>query len=234
MWTVYVHTCPNGKRYVGITSKNPKVRWNRGNGYHKQFFYKAIKKYGWDNIKHEIVAVVETIEEAAEMENKLIEQYKSAQREFGYNISPHTDSVEGMPRARHSEETRKKMSESAKARPMNTRNWSGLLESHKYLNLKGIPHNLSPQGANKLREANGKVIIQYDTDMNPIGAYESASCAMAVTGINPYPSVYDEKRKCGGFYWRYGEQLTEDERIKVVFSNVKLNYHNEEGELEHV
>jgi predicted GIY-YIG superfamily endonuclease len=25
-WTVYMHTCPNNKRYVGITSKKPEVR----------------------------------------------------------------------------------------------------------------------------------------------------------------------------------------------------------------
>lgn len=30
---VYIHTCPNGKRYVGITTKNPKYRWSKGNGY---------------------------------------------------------------------------------------------------------------------------------------------------------------------------------------------------------
>lgn len=53
---IYIHTCPNKKRYIGL-SKNPKQRWNNGDGYKANLeFYKQIKKYGWENIKHEIVA----------------------------------------------------------------------------------------------------------------------------------------------------------------------------------
>ena len=58
-WTVYCHTTPSGKRYIGITSKeDPKKRWRNGEGYNnkrKQLFYKAIEKYGWENIRHEIL-----------------------------------------------------------------------------------------------------------------------------------------------------------------------------------
>ena len=32
---VYVHSCPNGKKYVGITRQIPKKRWNNGYGYVK-------------------------------------------------------------------------------------------------------------------------------------------------------------------------------------------------------
>ena len=31
-WIVYGHISPSGKVYVGITSQNPKVRWQNGNG----------------------------------------------------------------------------------------------------------------------------------------------------------------------------------------------------------
>ena len=46
---VYMHTSPNNKRYIGITSyTNPKRRWKGGYGYHKNdYFYRAIQKYGW-------------------------------------------------------------------------------------------------------------------------------------------------------------------------------------------
>lgn len=45
---VYEHLFPNGKRYIGITSKNPKARWENGNGhdtmpmewYNKKLHYK--------------------------------------------------------------------------------------------------------------------------------------------------------------------------------------------------
>ena len=54
-WSVYVHVFPNGKRYVGITGRPVKERWKNGSGYHGQVVENAIKKYGWDNIKHEIL-----------------------------------------------------------------------------------------------------------------------------------------------------------------------------------
>ena len=56
MYIVYKHTCPNGKVYIGITSREAKLRWNCGNGYNNNKHFKsAIVKYGWNNIKHEIL-----------------------------------------------------------------------------------------------------------------------------------------------------------------------------------
>ncbi len=56
-WTVYMHTSPNNRVYVGITSKKPTRRWDNGNGYsYNPYFSNAIKKYGWENFKHEILS----------------------------------------------------------------------------------------------------------------------------------------------------------------------------------
>ena len=47
-WTVYKHTSPSNKVYIGITAKEPKDRWMSGYGYRKNdHFNKAILKYGW-------------------------------------------------------------------------------------------------------------------------------------------------------------------------------------------
>lgn len=55
-WILYRHTSPSGKVYVGITSKSVNKRWDGGRGYKTCiYFYNAILKYGWDNIKHEIL-----------------------------------------------------------------------------------------------------------------------------------------------------------------------------------
>ena len=55
MYVVYKHTTPSGKVYIGITGLKPERRWRNGNGYKdNEHFYRAILKYGWDNIKHEI------------------------------------------------------------------------------------------------------------------------------------------------------------------------------------
>ena len=87
-YTVYKHTFPNGKVYIGITKREPKVRWgSSGHGYCRNIrMWNAIKKYGWNNIEHIILYENKTREEADELERKLIEEYKSNQKDFGYNI----------------------------------------------------------------------------------------------------------------------------------------------------
>lgn len=88
IWSVYIHTNKvNGKRYVGITSKLPEKRWQNGHGYKGQTFYKAIKKYGWDNFEHEIVASNLTEDEASNFERILIRELDSFIGHKGYNVS---------------------------------------------------------------------------------------------------------------------------------------------------
>lgn len=82
-----MHITPSKKIYIGITRQNPVKRWLNGKGYQAQdYFYKAILKYGWDNIEHKILFTGLTKAEAEEKEIELIAQYKSNVREFGYNI----------------------------------------------------------------------------------------------------------------------------------------------------
>lgn len=97
-WSVYIHTTPNGKVYIGITSKDPKARWNSGHGYRKcKRFWNAIVKYGWDNIKHDVWYDNLTKREAEDIERKLIAEYQSTNPEFGYNILPGGDVTQGVP-----------------------------------------------------------------------------------------------------------------------------------------
>lgn len=92
---VYKHTFPNGKVYIGITSLKPEYRWNNGKGYLKKtkddkydqpLIAYAINKYGWDNIEHEILFKGLSKKAAELKEIELISQYKSDNREFGYNL----------------------------------------------------------------------------------------------------------------------------------------------------
>ena len=124
-----MHTSPSNKRYIGITSKNPKTRWKNGNGYrHNQHFTRAIQKYGWDNFKHEILADNLTEEEALQMEIELIKKYDTFNSDKGYNLTSggevgkqHTDEVRAKQRELakkmwEDEEYRAKMQEVAKSR----------------------------------------------------------------------------------------------------------------------
>lgn len=73
MFCVYKHTAPNGKVYIGITGRNPLARWNGGNGYRNNpHFWNAICKYGWDNIRHEIIMSGLSKEESEQCEIMLI------------------------------------------------------------------------------------------------------------------------------------------------------------------
>ena len=109
---VYVHTCPNGKRYVGCTKQaRPELRWKEGRGYQfNTHFYQAVVKYGWDNIKHEFWEL--TCEsEMYYAEKYLIAYYNTTDNKFGYNHR--TGGMEGSkktgPRKPISEETREKL-----------------------------------------------------------------------------------------------------------------------------
>lgn len=95
-WSVYIHIVPNGKVYVGITSKDPKYRWNYGHGYRKcKRFWNAIVKYGWQNIKHDVLYDGLTKYEAESIERKLIADYCSTNPKYGYNIMPGGDVTQG-------------------------------------------------------------------------------------------------------------------------------------------
>lgn len=85
-YSVYCHTSPSNKKYVGI-SCNLEKRWNNGKGYIKNYlFYRAIEKYGWDNFKHEILYNQLTLEEAGKIEKQLIAEWNLTNPQFGYNL----------------------------------------------------------------------------------------------------------------------------------------------------
>ena len=109
-YTVYQHIAPNGKSYIGITGRDPKYRWQNGKGYRSnEYFDNAIKKYGWGNIEHKIIKTNLTKEEAEEMERELIAKFNSNDRDHGYNITSGGECI-----GKHSEESKRKMSEHTK------------------------------------------------------------------------------------------------------------------------
>lgn len=131
-YCIYTHTNKtNGKVYVGLTSMIPEKRWRNGKRYKEgTHFRNAIDKYGWDNFEHKIVKENLTKDEASYWEQYYISFYNSSDRRYGYNMSsggehgghPQTDEArkkisengfhQGMKNKRHSDDTKKKMSES--------------------------------------------------------------------------------------------------------------------------
>ena len=117
-WSVYIHINKiNNKKYVGITKQGPQRRWKNGWGYYSKnnqsYFWKAIKKYGWNSFDHKILEDNLSYEQAKDKERYYIRLYNSSNNLHGYNLTLGGDGFLGMHR---SEETKEKIRESLKGK----------------------------------------------------------------------------------------------------------------------
>ena len=115
---IYIHkNTINGKCYVGQTlQKNPKKRWNHGEGYkHSPKLYNAILKYGFDDgFEHIILPTVYCYQDSLNAaEIAMILKLNSIKK--GYNV------MSGGSNGTPGDETRKKLSKAAKNRSPETR-----------------------------------------------------------------------------------------------------------------
>lgn len=190
-FTVYKHTSPNGKVYIGITEQNPAKRWQNGQGYKGNFhFYRAIQKYGWNNFNHEILYTGLTKEQACKIEVELIALYKSDDFDYGYNILFGGEC--GFIGFKHSKETRKKMSESHKGQKNYMYGKHHTDESRKKMSDSHIgrpAHNV-------------KAVLCVERGYKFSSIQEAANC----TGANRshIADVCNGKRRtAGGYHWRF-------------------------------
>ncbi len=217
-YCVYKHVAPDGRVYIGITSQKPKARWQGGNGYkNNTYFTRAIKKYGWENFGHYILADDLLEEQAKEMEIFLISFYRSNERKYGFNISSGGESKKGThisdwqkqrisiaSKGRNvSNETRKKLSVATAS------NWENkeFRDHMRSINLGSNNPQFGKIRTDRERlERGAKPIIQFDTNGIVVAEYISCHQASEKTGISR-----DCIRKCckgifkqaGGFIWRY-------------------------------
>lgn len=141
-YSVYKLTAPNGKCYIGMTKQSVERRWNCGHAYkHNEHLLNAIAKYGWNNFGKEVLFTSASKTEAEKIERFLIAQYNSADRLYGYNILPGGNVSDG-----HSEETKRKISESMKKLQTDE------VRARKSRDSKG--RKLSEETREKLRQAN--------------------------------------------------------------------------------
>ena len=198
-WSVYKHTSPNGKIYIGITSRNPLHRWNNGKGYKtNKHLYNAIKKYGWENFNHDIIASEISKEDAQMLEIELIKKYRSNQPTFGYNNSVGGEGKNGfIPTI----ETRNKIREKLKGthRPD---------EVKLKLSLSHTGKHLSDEHKEKIRNSckniNGKAVLCVTTGV----LYPSATVAALKTGISRSgitACCRGETNYCKNMSWVYSE-----------------------------
>lgn len=117
-YMVYIHQNKiNGKRYVGITNNTSKRWYGKGKKYENcPRFNSAIKKYGWDNFYHVVIVKGLSLDEANVLEQYFIHEYRTCDKAYGYNMTRGGHFVPTMLGKHHSEETRRKMRESALGR----------------------------------------------------------------------------------------------------------------------
>ena len=85
LYTVYMHTTPSGKMYIGIT-KNSITQRKHSGYFSNKFMTAAVRKYGWDNITTEILAEDVSLDEANLLESYYIASYETQNHRKGYNI----------------------------------------------------------------------------------------------------------------------------------------------------
>lgn len=173
-YTVYKHTSPSGKVYIGYTSqRNVKHRWNNGKGYiGNDYFSKAIDKYGWDNFSHQILFVGSSESEAKEKEIFYISLYDSTDRSKGYNI---TKGGEGFNGYHHTEECKVRISEKLKgvkktkehsSRISSAKKGTIISDSWKQNISKGklgsVPWNKGIKYSDEQKQSLGKAVLVYD------------------------------------------------------------------------
>lgn len=210
MYTVYIHTCPNGKKYVGMTKQRPNNRWRSGRGYlHCVDFYNAVMEFGWRNIVHEIVSTGLTKEEAEEMERNLISLYKTTDPRYGYNC--HSGGLSGAT-INNVTRTRMSVAQSGEGNPRYGKHCSTETKEKIGASKRGKP--LSKAHKQKLGEILGKEnnpaarpVLQYDINMNLLTKWPYIRAAEKATGANNISTCCRGKLKTsGGFIWRYADE----------------------------
>ena len=212
-YTVYKHISPSGKVYIGITKRKPEYRWNKGKGYREDqlLFYRAIKKYGWDNFTHEILYTGLSEKDAKNIEISLIRQYKSLG--MSYNITDGGDGGRGLhnKRKKLSKETKLKMSKSRK----------GLLAGNK--NPMYGRHETNPAyGKFGKEHPASKKVYQYDLLGNFIKEWDCLSevqrhLNILVTHITA--CCNGRQKTAGGYIWK----REFDEKIKLDREKLNLD-----------
>lgn len=220
-YIVYMHTSPNNKRYIGITSQKPERRWRKnGVGYKDHlYFWRAIQKYGWDNFKHDILYDNLTKEEAEQKEVELIAYYNSNNIDFGYNMSIGGES--GSKGYKHTEEQRRQMSETRKGKGNGMYGKHHTVESIEKGRIKHLRENLSSDTIYKMsiakkgkKRSSESIKKQVETISNKVicletsVVYNGTKEAGRLNNIDPScisKVCRGERKTAGGFHWCYGD-----------------------------
>lgn len=199
----------NNKKYIGKHSGELDDNYY-GSG---ENITAAIKKYGKENFKKEILAITETETEAYTLESKLIKAFNAVESDEFYNISPgesyivkknfirdrsYTKTAEyrlnmskaksgnknGMYGKKHSEESKRKMSIHSKGKTLGEKN--------------------GMYGHSKDNALNGRWVNMYDKDHNLVKTFKAKTAVLDFLGLSGHTGLdraIKNKTLYKGYYW---------------------------------
>ena len=193
-YTVYLLVAPNFKRYVGFTGRTLEERWDNGNGYKENAELDAdIHKFGPENFILHIIGENLDYETAKNLEYFTVRFQDLMNPDKGYNKNLGGFSEKG---TCVSDETRRKMSESAKAKYRNDEAY------RQRITLINRANANNPERIRKLSESKSRAVVCTSTDRT----FKSIKEAAELTGISKSSiclACRGRQKTAGGLSWAY-------------------------------
>jgi len=196
---IYKITNPKGKIYIGQTIDfNRRVyQYKMLNCKEQPKLYNSLKKYGFDNHIIELILQCDEID-LTFWERYYQELYNTIENDNLNCFLVTTEDKSG----RHTEETKRKMSEAAKGKKKSAEHIAKLPQNQK--GYKGKKRSEETKLKQSLNNGKARKVYQYTKDNEFIKEWRNVTEAEKAYSINNVSGVALGKLKtCGGFKWRY-------------------------------
>lgn len=175
------------------------MRWENGRGYQENpHFWSAIKKYGWDGFKHNVIHKGLDEHSAKELEKFYIWLFATQDRECGYNM---TSGGDGSPNYHQSEETKRKHAEASRR--------ENLSEETRHRRSESLKNRkLSEVHKKRIGEGNSKPIDMLSKNGEYIKSFKSAREAeleMNISHSHISQCCNGRRESSGGYKWRFSQ-----------------------------
>ena len=177
---IYCYHCiSTGKKYIGQTDNEKRRKYEHSSYYNKKYrdnkFYRAVKKYGWENFIYGIIenANIETLDAQEIYFINFYNTYKN-----GYNSSIGGKTTRGY---KHTEETKRKISESRKEKNYKQKHTEETKQLLREMKL-GLKH--SEESKQKMRKYKIKYLYEIKSPEGKIYIIDSLNHFCKLNGLD--------------------------------------------------